>query len=134
MVKFSVYLNRLLFVMFCMFFFCFFFFFFLFCFVLFSSVDFVFKSTFSKLFFRNATGVSNSLDPDQDRHLSGLIWVQTVCKGYQQTTKSPLAGKELKDRTKVKIISRISNKTSSKLHVAFYKNQHWTIIDPTEFL
>ena len=27
--------------------------------------------------------------------LSGLIWVQTVCKGYQQTKKSPLAGKEL---------------------------------------
>ena len=29
--------------------------------------------------------------------LSGLIWVQTVCKGYQQSTleKSPLADKEL---------------------------------------
>ena len=26
--------------------------------------------------------------------LSGLIWVQTVCKGYQQTT---LTGKELKN-------------------------------------
>ena len=38
---------------------------------------------------------SNSLDPDQARHfvgsdldkMSGLIWIQTVCKGYQQTTK-----------------------------------------------
>ena len=28
--------------------------------------------------------MSNSLDPDQARHWSGLIWVQTVCKGYQQ--------------------------------------------------
>ena len=28
----------------------------------------------------------NSLDTDQARHLSGLIWVQTVCKGYQQRT------------------------------------------------
>ena len=27
-----------------------------------------------------------SLDPDQAHHLSGLIWVQIVCKGYQQTT------------------------------------------------
>ena len=27
--------------------------------------------------------------------LSDLIWVQTVCKCYQQTTKSPLASKEV---------------------------------------
>ena len=27
--------------------------------------------------------------------LSGLIWVQTVCKGYQQMTKVTEAGKEL---------------------------------------
>ena len=47
---------------------------------------------FSKNSFRNTIRVSNSLDPDQARHLSGLIWVQTVCKGYQRTT---LAGKEL---------------------------------------
>ena len=33
--------------------------------------------------------MSNSLDPDQVRTdiLSALIWVQTVRKGYQQTTK-----------------------------------------------
>ena len=30
--------------------------------------------------------MSNSLDPDQADILSGLIWVQTVCKSYQQTT------------------------------------------------
>ena len=39
---------------------------------------------------------ANSLNPDQDRHnvkekffhqcMSGLIWVQNVCKGYQQKT------------------------------------------------
>ena len=29
----------------------------------------------------------NSLDPDEADVLSGLIWVQTVCKSYQQTTK-----------------------------------------------
>ena len=28
--------------------------------------------------------------------LSGLIWIQTVCKGYQQTT---LLGKELMDES-----------------------------------
>ena len=32
--------------------------------------------------------MSNNLDPDQAQHLSGLIWVQTVCKSYQQTTLS----------------------------------------------
>ena len=26
--------------------------------------------------------MSNGLDPDQDRVMSVLIWVQTVCKGY----------------------------------------------------
>ena len=33
----------------------------------------------------NLITFANSLDPDQDR-MSVLIWVQTVCKGYQQTT------------------------------------------------
>ena len=28
--------------------------------------------------------------------LLGLIWVQTVCKDYQQMKKLPLAGKEIK--------------------------------------
>ena len=31
--------------------------------------------------------MSNSLDPDQARDFVGLILIQTVCKGYQQTTK-----------------------------------------------
>ena len=52
------------------------------------------KSTFSKISFRNTIRVANSLDPDQAQHLSGLIWVRTVCKAYQQT---PLVGKKLKD-------------------------------------
>ena len=55
---------------------------------------FFFKSTFSKNSFMNTIRVSNSLDfqirPDI---LSGLIWVQTVCKGNQQMT--------LVDRVKV---------------------------------
>ena len=56
--------------------------------------------------FSNTIRVSKSLDPDQaqyfvrpdlgpnflqglsaDNKMSGLIWVQAVCKGYQQTTK-----------------------------------------------
>ena len=40
----------------------------------------------SKNYFRNSTRVSNSLDHDQARHLSGLNLVQTVCKSYQQMT------------------------------------------------
>ena len=31
--------------------------------------------------------VSNNLDSDQAGHFVGLIWVQTVCKSYQQMTK-----------------------------------------------
>ena len=55
------------------------------------STVFFSKSTFSKNSFRNTIRESNSLDPDQARQF-GLIWVQIVCKGYQQTT---LVGKEL---------------------------------------
>ena len=44
------------------------------------------KLTFQRNSFRNTIRVANSLDPDQARH-SGLIWVQTVCKDYQQMTK-----------------------------------------------
>ena len=52
---------------------------------------------FFKIFFfrKNISGIpsmSNSLDPDQ-AIMSGLIWVQDVCKSYQQMT---LVGKELK--------------------------------------
>ena len=51
---------------------------------------------FSEKSFRNTIRMSNSLDPDQAHHFVrsdlGLIWVQTVCKSYQQTTP---AGKEL---------------------------------------
>ena len=63
-----------------------------------SSADFFPKSTVSKNSFRNTIRVSNSLDLDQARHfvrpdiLSGLIWVQTVCKVYQPMT---LVGIEL---------------------------------------
>ena len=41
--------------------------------------------------------VSNSLDPDQARQFDGLDLGPNCkkCKGYQQTTKSPIAGKEL---------------------------------------
>ena len=37
---------------------------------------------FSKKYFGNISRVSSSLEPD----LSGLMLVQIVCKGYQQTT------------------------------------------------
>ena len=45
-----------------------------------------------KKFFQDYQRASNSLDTDQAWHLSGLIWIQTVCKGYQQ---AKLACKEL---------------------------------------
>ena len=46
-----------------------------------------FLSFFLTNTFMNTTRVSNCLDPDQTDILSVLIWVQTVCKVYQQTTK-----------------------------------------------
>ena len=46
------------------------------------------KSIFLKNSFRNTIRVSNSLDPDQAEVFWGLILVQTVCKGFQQTTVS----------------------------------------------
>ena len=45
------------------------------------------KLTFKKNHFRNTIRVSNCLDPDQDRILLVLIWVQTIGKDYQQRTK-----------------------------------------------
>ena len=53
-----------------------------------SSADFFSKSTFLKYSFKNTIRVLNSLDPDltQPDVLLGLIWVQTVCKVYHQTT------------------------------------------------
>ena len=50
-----------------------------------SSADFLQNKLFEKKkknLFRNTIRMSNSLDPDS----SGLIWAQTVCQGYQQTT------------------------------------------------
>ena len=57
-----------------------------------SSVDFFqFLITFSEKFFQCQTlWIQNRPDI-----LSGLMWVLTVCKGYQQMTKSPLSCKEL---------------------------------------
>ena len=40
----------------------------------------------------NTIRVSNSLDPDQARR--NLIWVQTVCRSYQQTTLEGKKGKK----------------------------------------
>ena len=51
------------------------------------SADFLSK-TFSKNSFRNNIRVSNSSDANlRPNFLSGLILIQTVCEGYQQTTQ-----------------------------------------------
>ena len=47
------------------------------CFLL--SADFFSRQLFRKTPIRNIVRVSNSLGPD---HPPGLIWIQTVCKGY----------------------------------------------------
>ena len=52
------------------------------------SDDFFSKLDFSKKNFSNTIRVSNSLNPDQANILPGLIWVQIVCKDYQQIAKN----------------------------------------------
>ena len=47
-------------------------------------MDFFFKINFSKKISGIPSECQNSLDLDQR---AGLIWVQVVCKGYQQMTK-----------------------------------------------
>ena len=64
-----------------------------------SSADF-FPINLSKYSFRNTIKVSNSLDPDQEYILSVLIWVQTVCKVYLQTTKVPACKETVRAATK----------------------------------
>ena len=72
--------------------------------------------TFFKInFFIRTIRVSNSLDPDQDRHCVGLIWVQTVCKCYQLTPQSPLAKELCKSVFKIFIWGGISSDTVGNL-------------------
>ena len=62
-----------------------------------SSVDLFFKLIiFQKKNVLGIPSVSNSLEPDQV--LSGLIWVQTVCKGYQQMIKVATSGERVKNQ------------------------------------
>ena len=60
--------------------------------MLFSRLLIFSKSFIFEKFFQEYHLSVKQIDPDQARRLSGLIWVQTVCKGHQQTT---LGGKEL---------------------------------------
>ena len=55
---------------------------------LFSSADFLQNYVFKNKPPRTTIGVSNSLDPDQDRHSVGLhLGSNCLQKGYCQTTK-----------------------------------------------
>ena len=57
-----------------------------------SSADFFSKSTFSKSSFRIPSGCQTDRIHIRPDISSGLIWVQSFCKGYQQTT---LVGNQL---------------------------------------
>ena len=59
-----------------------------------SSADFI-QNYFFKKNFMSLFRVSISLDLDQGRRFV-LTWVQTVCKGYQETKKSPLTREGLR--------------------------------------
>ena len=54
------------------------------------------KLTFSRIFVRNTFRLSDSLDPDQDRHsVSPMVKVQTVCKDYQQLARVKIVLKKV---------------------------------------
>ena len=44
--------------------------------------------------------------------MSVLIWVQTVCKGYQQTTKLDVSKEIVKHGTRVKLSSNCAKRTA----------------------
>ena len=60
---------------------------------------FFFKSIFlDKKSFRNAITVLNGLDQEHDRptFCQFMVWVQSVCKGYQQKIKGRRLNNQLK--------------------------------------
>ena len=63
------------------------------CFLL--SADFFQNQVFFKIISGISSGYQTVCIPDQAKVLLGLIWIQTVCKGYQQTIKFAVS-KELK--------------------------------------
>ena len=109
----------------------FFFFFFL------SSADFFFFF-FSIFFSNNLSGIPSECQTVwiQIRRdvLSGLIWVQTICKGYQQTTKVATIGERVKQKKKKKIGQgekmEGSNRSICKFCIhTLRQKQYETIID-----
>ena len=60
-----------------------------------SSADFFHNQFFPKNSFGNIPSECQTVEPDRPNMLSGLIWVHTVCKGYQQTTKIPASGERV---------------------------------------
>ena len=65
-----------------------------------SSVDFVFKLTFSKKVFQEQhQSVKQFGSRSGLTFFSGLIWVQTVCRGYQQMTKVTTSGERVETIT-----------------------------------
>ena len=57
-----------------------------------------FKINLLKNSFSNTIRVLDGLDSDRDRHSVDLIWVQPVCKGYQQMTKAAASQEKVKKR------------------------------------
>ena len=53
-----------------------------------------FSSSANCLFFVNSFSITASMSKGLDPDLSGLIWVQTVCKRYQQTTDIKATGRQ----------------------------------------
>ena len=95
--------------------------------LLLSSADFFSKLTFSKNSSWSAIRVSNGLDSDQDGRFVGPDLGQSVCKGYQQTTKVA-ANKERVNNPCQAHISRAEGKTI--VTDIFMKSIFWHIFVP----
>ena len=88
--------------------------------ILLSFADFYSKFTFKKKYFKNTIRVSNSLDPDQDRHNVGPDLGPTCLQRLSEMTKVTLS----KERAKVPhiICSRGQNLSILKLKRAKSQN------------
>ena len=70
---------------------------------------FFLSANFFKITFQKTIRVSNGSDPDQGTYvLCVLIWFQSVCKGYQQTSKVAAS----KEQVKLPTVTLVKNSTA----------------------
>ena len=79
------------------------------------SADFFSKFNFSKNSFRNTIRVSNGWIQIRTDLQSVLIWIQTVCKGYQLTARVATSDEKLKQTSSDMDVNVVSQKGGSSV-------------------